>query len=110
MERIKLSKKEKQALRIVAELGGECPITSPKHVFVASIRSLARKGLVKATYIIGGDLYHAKLTGEGKHYLCCNPKLTNPIDWNIIGVTVAILATLALMVSIVALFLSCSRL
>ena len=42
MERIKLSKKEKQALRIVAELGGECPITSPKHVFVASIRSLAR--------------------------------------------------------------------
>lgn len=107
MERIKLSKEEKQALRIVAELGGKCPITYPKHVFVASIRSLARKGLVKATYIIGGDVYHSKLTGEGKHYLCCNPKLTNPIDWNIIGVIVAILA---LMVSIVALFLSCSRL
>ena len=107
MERIKLSKEEKQALRIVAEFGGECPITYPKHVFVSSIRSLARKGLVKANYLIGGDVYHAKLTGEGKHYLCSNHKLINPIDWTIIGVIVAILA---LIVSIVALFLSCSRL
>lgn len=48
MEQIRLTKEEKQAFRIVSEFGGECPVTYPKHVFVASVRSIERKGLVKA--------------------------------------------------------------
>lgn len=107
MERIRLSKEEKQVLRLVAECEGKCPATYPKHVFVSSVRSLERKGLVTATYIIGGEVYYAKLTGEGRQYLCCNPNLINPIPWNVVSVIVAILA---LLVSVAAFFLSCSSL
>ena len=76
MERIRLSKEEKQAFRIVAEFGGECPATYPKHVFTASIRSIERKGLVKANYVVGGYVWSVKLTEEGKHILPLTPTYT----------------------------------
>ena len=103
MERIKLTKEEKQAFRIVAEFGGKCPATYPKHVFTASIRSIERKGLVKANYVIGGYVWSAKLTEEGKHYLAVNPNLHNPINWNLI------LAIVGVFISIIALFVSCMK-
>jgi hypothetical protein len=103
MERIKLTKEEKQAFRIVAEFGGKCPATYPKHVFTASIRSIERKGLVKANYLIGGYVWSAKLAEEGKHYLAVNPNLHNPINWNLI------LAIVGVLISIIALFVSCMK-
>lgn len=103
MERIKLTKEEKQAFRIVAEFGGKCPATYPEHVFTASIRSIERKGLVKANYVIGGYVWSAKLTEEGKHYLAVNPNLHNPINWNLI------LAIVGILISIIALFVSCMK-
>ena len=81
MKRIRLSKEEKEVFRMVSKFGGECPSTYPAHVFNAYIRSLERKGLVKAHFVRGGRVvWRAKLTEEGKHYICSNPNLANPID------------------------------
>lgn len=103
MERIKLTKEEKQAFRIVAEFGGECPATYPKHVFTASIRSIERKGLVKANYVVGGHVWSVNLTEEGKHYLAVNPNLHNPINWNLI------FAIAGVLISIITLLVVCMR-
>ena len=103
MERIRLTKEEKQAFRIVSEFGGECPVTYPKHVFAASVRSIERKGLVKASYLVDGQVWSVKLTVEGKHYLAVNPNLHNPVNWNLI------LSVIGIIISIIALFVSCMR-
>lgn len=100
---MRLTKEEKQAFRIVAEFGREYPATYPKHVFAASVRSIERKGLVKASYWVGGQVWNVKLTEEGKHYLAVNPNLHNPINWSLI------FAIAGLLISIIALFVSCMR-
>ena len=51
MEQIKLSKSEKEALRIVERFGGKRPSTYPAHVFNASVISLQGKGLVRAKFL-----------------------------------------------------------
>lgn len=103
MERIKLTREEKQAFRIVAEFGGKSPETYPLHVFTASIRSIERKGLVKANYVVGGHVWNAKLTEEGKHYFDVNPNLHNPINWNLI------LAIVGVLISIITLLVVCMK-
>ena len=100
MKRIKLTKEGKETLRIVDKFNGQCPCVFPLHVYNLSVRSLERKGLVK-----GGAVDDAKTTDEGKHYLCENPNLRNPINWTVIGVIAGILS---LIVSIIALFISCT--
>ncbi|WP_459187292.1 hypothetical protein ACGE0T_14275 [Parabacteroides sp. APC149_11_2_Y6] len=103
MERIKLTKVEKETLRIVAVSGSDCPSTYPIHIFKASVRSLQRKGLVNAIFVNDGKLWHADLTDEGRLYICQNPNLRNPINWEIV------IGVIALAVSIIALFVSCIR-
>jgi len=105
MEQIKLSKSEKEALRIVERLGGKRHSTYPAHVFNASVISLQGKGLVRAKFLTNGDVWTARLSEEGKRYISINPYLRNPIDWKIIG---TITAALSLIVSIIALFVSCA--
>lgn len=105
MERIRLSKTEKKVLLIVDKFNGKCPYTYPRHTFNSSVRSLERKGLVKGAYIEGGEVEAARLTNEGKQYLCENPRLSNPTDW---GKIAAITGIIALIISIIALFVGCS--
>lgn len=103
MERIKLSKTEKQVLRLAATNAGR-PSTYPEHEYNAAARSLSRKGLVKTKFYTNGSVCTIRLTDEGRQYLCENPSLDNPIPWKEIGVITGILA---LIVSIIALFVSC---
>lgn len=105
MKRIKLTKEEKKTLRIVDKFNGKCPCGFPLHVYNLSVRSLERKGLVKAAYLEGGAVEDARTTDEGKHYLCDNPNLRNPINWTVVGVIAGILS---LIVSVIALFISCT--
>ena len=105
MERIKLSKSEKESLRIIERFEGKRPSTYPAHVFNASVISLKGKGLVKAKFLTNGDVWTAKLSEEGKRYISVNPYLRNPIDWKIIGTITAILS---LIISIVSLFVICT--
>lgn len=104
MERIRLTKSEKEAMRIVEKFGGRRPATYPAHVFNSAIMSLIRKGLVHAKFLTTGDACKARLSEEGKAYLSVNPDMKNPIDWKMIG---AITGILSLIVSIIALFVSC---
>lgn len=105
MKQIKLTKEEKETLRIVDKFNDQCPCSFPLHVYNLSVRSLERKELVKAAYIEGGGVKSVKITDEGKHYLCENPNLRNPINWTVIGVIAGILS---LIVSVIALFISCT--
>lgn len=106
MERIKLSKSEKEVLRIIAEFKGNKPSTYPDHTFNAAAYSLQQKGLVKAKFLTTGAVWNISLTDLGKHYLCENPMLKNPVDWKFIASVVIPLA--AVIVSIIALFVSCA--
>jgi len=106
MERIRLSKNEKEVLRLVS-LGDICPDTYPKHTFALCVRSLERKGLVKGAFIEGGDVEGARLTRNGRDYLIENPGLRNPIDWKWwIGTSIGVATFI---VVLIALLIACSK-
>ena len=101
MERIKLTKEEKQVLRLV-EHYEQCPSTYPPKMFQACVYTLEQKGLVNAIWSTGHELAGAKLTYLGKAYMTVNPKLRNPIDLE--RITLAI-ASVSLALAIVALLI-----
>ena len=103
MEDIRLSKDEKKVL-MLASTGEDCPDTFPIHVFKGCVRSLERKGLVKAAYVEGVGVEAVRLTQEGRILLAENPKLKNSIDWLRI-----IEFVIPLIISIIALFVSCVK-
>lgn len=104
MGKINLSKSEKIVLRMVAL--GQYSSEYPRHLFNAAIHSLENKGLVKGTYIEGGDVYPDRMTDKGVQYLAENPQLHNPINWNALSAAIAIISTI---ISLIALFVACSR-
>ena len=97
MERIRLSKEEKQVLRLLSN-GMGCPDTYPFHIFAACVDSLERKGLAKGAWAEGHKLVNACITGRGKAYLLANPSLRNPVDWKWV-ITTAIVAVAVLFVA-----------
>lgn len=104
MERIKLTKEEKKVLLLIST-GCDCPDSFPAHIFTGCVRSLERKGLVKGAYVEGGGVEAARLTSDGRVFLAENPKLRNPINWvRIIELAIPVI------ISIIALFISCSKL
>lgn len=104
MERIKLTKEEKKVLLLIST-GGDCPDSFPAHIFTGCVRSLERKGLVKGAYVEGGGVEAARLTSDGRVFLAENPKLRNSINWvRIIEFAIPVI------ISIIALFISCSKL
>lgn len=104
MERIKLTKEEKKVLLLIST-GYDCPDSFPAYIFTGCVRSLERKGLVKGAYVEGGGVEAARLTSDGRVFLAENPKLRNPINWvRIIEFAIPVI------ISIIALFISCSKL
>ncbi len=92
MERIHLTRREKETLRLIAS-GCVCPPSYPLHLFVASVRTLELKGVVKGAWQEGGQLEDACLTAYGREYLALNPLLRNPIDWKwIIFVSISLVS------------------
>lgn len=102
--RIRLSRKEKQVLRIIASVG-YCPGVYPLHTFNACVVSLEYHGLVQSAKEEGGGVADVRLTTFCKEYMAVNPRLCNPFRWDIAGAVAGLLAAIA---SIVALFVACS--
>lgn len=105
MERIKLSRTEKQVLRLLQMHEGR-PVYFPEHLYVAAIDSLERLGLVNAGWAEGHELVDAWLSAYGAMYMAQNPKLSNPINWQVL--TFAVTAGM-LLASIFMLFVACGR-
>lgn len=107
MEKIKLSRKEKQVLRLLHS-GCGCPETYPFDVFASCVDTLERKGLARSAWAEGHRLEDAKITVRGKTYMCLNPSLRNPVDWRwVVTTTIAIIGA---SVSIIALLVACKSL
>lgn len=104
MERIRLTKTEKQVLRLAATGDGR-PATYPAHEYNAAARSLSRKGLAKSKFYTNGEICTLRLTDEGRQYLCENPGLKNPTEWKKISTWVAIAGAA---ISAISVFISCS--
>lgn len=107
MKSIVLSKREREALRLVAAGAGHCPSAYPADVFNASVRSLDRLGLVEALYEEGGGVADSRLSDDGRLYLATNPRLRNPVDWR--WIATAAISLIAAIAAIAALFISCAN-
>lgn len=103
MERIVLNKNEKKVLRMLSN--GQDNLLNEYDI--PDVCSLEVKGLVQAAHIEGGGIEAVKLTRMGRGYIHSNPKLHNPINWSKIA---AIAAILSVLISFVALFVSCQTL
>lgn len=105
VKRIYLHRAEKVVLRWVA-LGKElCPADYPRHTYNAAVRTLCDKGFVRAAFVEGGDVEAVSLSDFGKLYMAENPRLRNPIRWDIVS---AVCLALSLVIAVVSLFIACS--
>ncbi len=99
MKRIRLTKDEKQALRLLTSVGW-CPDTFPFHRFALGVEGLEEKGLAMAAWASGHELVSAEITTKGEVYLALNPSLRNPVDWKwVIGTAIALATLLHLLVA-----------
>ena len=107
MKRIRLSKLEKNVLRMIATGQCVCPAAFPRHAFNAAVRSLEDIGLVRAMYIEGGEVVEVKLTSLSRQYFAENPNLHNPVDWRWV-ITTAI-SLLSAAIGVIAMLVACGR-
>lgn len=103
MGKIKLSSREKKVFRMALNGIKECPSDYPSHKFVASLKVLEEKGLMKVTWVSGDIPWTFTPTKKGRAYISFNPNLSNPIDWGFV------IAFLSFLMSIIALFVSCTN-
>ena len=103
MERIRLSKSEKEVIRILNTNFANAPGNVVRKGYSHTAHSLQDKGLVRCTYLVNGEVWDIRLTQFGKEYLFENPRLYNPINWNL-TLTIA-----GVLISIIALFVSCMK-
>lgn len=104
MERIYLSKNEKQVLRWLRSHNGY-KATMPRASFDRALRLLQEKDLAVGLWSEEEGLVEAFLTPGGEGYIEDNPTLYNPIDWKWVITTVV--ASVAAIASIAALFVAC---
>lgn len=97
MERIKLSKREKQVLRILSKQG----FNALSEFDATAVRSLDAQGLVKGAYLEGGGVEDARLTTMGKEYLRSNPHLYNPVNWAMVSAIVAVVGSIGTIITII---------
>lgn len=105
MDRVRLSKSEKEVLRMVATGQHQCPREYPQHTFSTAIRTLKAKGFISAHFREGGAVIDARITDYGRQYMAEYPHLFNPLDWSMVAAISSIVATI---ISTLALFVACS--
>lgn len=106
MERIKLAKEEKEALRILHE-GKINMTTDPQRIGSLSygFEALERLGLARCAWSEGHVIEDVVITSKGRRYVDHNPKLRNPVDWQKVA---AIAAITSAIVAVIVLFIACS--
>lgn len=105
MERIKLSKAEKQVLRELHRGNNNIPIGMDNYTYVDAVLSLTEHKLAKSIVEYDTKVVDVKITAKGYAYMRDNPSLINPINWNIVT---AIATTITSIITFLALFISCS--
>lgn len=106
MERIKLSKTEKDVMGHLYRYGKASLDDFSRFGVEYALHLLERKGFVKVAWIEGGGFEDVRLTNVGMSYVRNNPKLSNPVDWSMVAAVTGIIAAVA---AIAALFVGCSR-
>lgn len=105
MERIKLTKEEKQVFLHVAEYEDKQPKCISPATFHYCLATLQEKGLV--VFVSNYDkIIKAHLTIKGEAYREQNPLLKNPIDWKSIIILIATIITS--IATTLALFVACN--
>lgn len=106
MERIKLAKEEKEALRILHE-GKINMTTDPQRIGSLSygFEALERLGLARCAWSEGHVIEDVAITSNGRRYVDHNPKLRNPVDWQKI---LAVASVISVIIAALALFIACS--
>lgn len=106
MERIYLTKVEKQVFLHVQKNGGELPRNITLVMFHYCLSTLQEKGLVefKTNY---NEVLAAELTVKGSAYKEQNPKLKNPVDWK--GIITLIMTSITAIATTLALFVACNH-
>lgn len=102
MEKIKLSSREKKVFRMVANGIKECPEHFPIHKFIPALRVLESHKLIKVTWVSDDIPWVIAMTKYGRAYLAENPTLSNPINWEAVGIGISIL------IAIFSALLSCA--
>lgn len=106
MERIKLSKAEKQVLRELHRGNNNIPNGIDNYTFVDAVLSLTDKRLIKSA-VNGDKVMDCKLTAKGYAYIRSNPHLHNPVNWSAIAAIASIATAIA---TTLALFVACNNL
>lgn len=96
--RIHLTRHEREFYHRLNRYGGECIEDYPVHEVAHVVRSLEQKGLVRGAYTEGGGVEGVRLTAAGRSYIRGNPRLLNPVSWQM----VAAAAALAMLVATIA--------
>lgn len=102
MERVKLSRTAKEVFRLLVAGKYSCPEYMILEYFNAGAKELRAKYLAICHEEESGNVEIAKLSEMGKIYYRENPSLRNPVDWKWI-----IIATVAAVAGVTALFLAC---
>lgn len=106
MKRIRLTKEEKEAFRILYE-GKINTATDPQRIGSLSygFEALERLGLARCAWSEGHVIEDVAITSKGRRYVDHNPKLRNPVDWQKVA---AIAAIISVIIAALALFIACS--
>ncbi len=103
MEKIHLSKIEKQVFLRISDKEAGCPRSISATSYCYAVAVLVEKGLIEAAFNGPDEVLDASLSVKGKAYLEQNPGLNNPVDWKWIVST--ILLALTATATILALFI-----
>lgn len=104
MERVRLTKAEKQVLRELYRGNANVPYDMDNYTHFEAVVSLTDRRLIKS--VVNGDkVIDAKLSAKGHAYIRSNPRLSNPIDWSKIAAIASITTALA---TSLALFIACT--
>ncbi len=106
MERIHLTKAEKQVFRHIQGNGEKQPRNITPVMFHYCLSTLQEKGLVefRANY---DEVLAAGLTVKGTAYMEQNPQLKNPVDWK--GIATLIMVSITAIATTLALFVACKH-
>lgn len=103
ISRIRLSRDERAALRMVKERG-EPPPAFGRVRYLAALMTLERKGFVMCAWVEGReDVDAVRLTLAGDYLLTVNPSLQPPIAWQVAEVLIVIIKRLIVIVTLAAL-------
>lgn len=109
MGRIKLSKRAKRVLRLLAEDVTECPADMDREEFSLGALELKHKGLVICHEEEGGDVVAAKLSTNGRLYLhgdrspCKDHRQREgAVDWKFVLIIILDLIAAAVCLAIIA--------